>query len=79
MLNLVHFVNAVILLFLDEVIAEEGDDEVISSLEMSYDGGESRSPQKLQSITNVDNSQSMIYYFILEIFILLFLQKGLLG
>ncbi|VDK88120.1 unnamed protein product, partial [Onchocerca ochengi] len=48
-----HDTNQIVL---DEAIAEEGDDEVICSLEMSYDGDEGRSLQKLQS--NVDDSRN---------------------
>uniref|UniRef100_A0A1I8ECI0 Uncharacterized protein n=1 Tax=Wuchereria bancrofti TaxID=6293 RepID=A0A1I8ECI0_WUCBA len=43
-------------------IAEEVDDEVICSLEMSYDGEEGRSFQKLQSVTNVDDSRNNADY-----------------
>uniref|UniRef100_A0A0R3RHJ7 VPS9 domain-containing protein n=1 Tax=Elaeophora elaphi TaxID=1147741 RepID=A0A0R3RHJ7_9BILA len=41
-----------------EVITEEGDDEVICSLEMSYEGEEGRSVEKLQPITSVGDSQN---------------------
>ncbi|EJD76625.1 CBR-TAG-333 protein [Loa loa] len=43
---------------LDEAIAEEGDDEVICSLEMSYDGEEERNLQKLQSITGMGDCRN---------------------
>ncbi|VDM92401.1 unnamed protein product, partial [Litomosoides sigmodontis] len=43
---------------LGEVIAEEGDDEVICSLETSNDGEEGRNLQKLQSATSADDSQN---------------------
>ncbi|CAG9535668.1 unnamed protein product [Cercopithifilaria johnstoni] len=50
-----HDMNQIVL---GEAIAEEGDDEVICSLEMSYDGEEERNLQKLQSITSADDSQN---------------------
>nr|CDP98654.1 BMA-TAG-333, isoform f [Brugia malayi] len=43
-------------------IAEEVDDEVICSLEMSYNGEEERSFQKLQSITSIDDSRNNADY-----------------